>query len=48
MVVVVTIAKVNIHTRVDAEDAEHVRGVVFHINVCNLMTTEIHPMELID
>ena len=45
--VVVTITKVNGHTRVDAEDADHVGYVVVQINVCNLMTMEIHPMELI-
>ena len=43
----VTITKVNGHTRVDEEDAKHVGEVVVHINVCDLMTMEIHPMELI-
>ena len=47
MVVVVTIVKVNGHTRVDAEDVEHVEHVAVQINVCNLTTMEIHPMELI-
>ena len=47
MVVVVTIAKVNGHTRVDVEDVEHVGDVAVQINVCNLTTMEIHPMELI-
>ena len=45
--VVVTVTKVNGHTRVDAEDAEHVGDVAVKINVCNLMTMETHPMELI-
>ena len=31
VVVVVTISKVNCHTRVDTEDAEHVEDVVIHI-----------------
>ena len=47
MVVVVTIIKVNGHTRVDAEEAEHVRDVVVQINVCDLTTMEIYPKELI-
>ena len=47
LVVVVTITKVNGHTRVDAEDVEHVGDVVVQINVCNLTTMEIHPKELI-
>ena len=47
VVVVVTITKVNGHTRVDAEDAEHVGDVVVQINVCGLMNMEIHSMELI-
>ena len=47
VVVVVTIMKVNVHTRVDAEDAEHVEDVVVQINVCDLTTIKINPMELI-
>ena len=47
VVVVVTITKVNSHTRVDEEDVEHVVDVAGQIIVCNLMTMEIHPMELI-
>ena len=47
VVVVVTINKVNGHTRVDAEDVEHVGGVTIKINTCNLMNMETHPMELI-
>ena len=47
VVVVVTIAKVNGHTRVDAEDTEHVGDVVVQINVCNLTTMEIYTKELI-
>ena len=43
VVVVVTITKVNFHIRVDAEDAKHVGGVVFHINVCDLMTMKSTP-----
>ena len=45
--VVVTITKVNGHTRVNAEDMEHVGGVEVQINVCDLTTMETHPMELI-
>ena len=45
--VVVTITKVNGHTRVDTKDTEHVGDVVVQINVCDLTTPEIHPMELI-
>ena len=47
MVVVVTITKIKYHRRMDAEDADHVGDMVVHINVCNLITTKIHPMELI-
>ena len=47
VVVVVTITKVNSHTRVDTEDAEHVGDVVVQIDVCDLMNMEIHLMELI-
>ena len=47
VVVVVAIMKLNVHTRVDAEDVEHVGDVVVHINVCDLTTMKIHPMELI-
>ena len=42
--VVLSITKVNGHTRVDAEDAENVGDVVVQINVCDLTTMEIHPM----
>ena len=45
--VVVTITKANIHTSVDAEDAEDVGGVVVQINMCDVTTKEIHPKELI-
>ena len=38
MVDVVTITKVNEHTRVDAEDRENVGDVVVQINMCNLTT----------
>ena len=44
MVVVVTIIKVNGHTRVDAKD---VGDVVVQRNVCDLTTKEIHPKKLI-
>ena len=47
MVVVVTITKVNGHTRVDTKDTELVGNVVVQIHVCDLTTPEIHPMELI-
>ena len=47
VVVVVTITKVNGHTRVDEEDAEHVGDVEVQINVCVLTTMETHPMEWI-
>ena len=47
VVVVVTINKVNGHTRVDTEDVEHVGDVAFKINMCNLMNMETQPMELI-
>ena len=42
-----TIIKVNSHTRVNVEDAEHVGYVVVQINVCKLMNMGIHPMEFI-
>ena len=45
VVVVVNIDKINGHTRVDREDTEHMGDVVVQINVCDLMTMEIHPME---
>ena len=48
LVVEVTINKINGHTRVDAGDMEHVGYVVVQINMCNLTTMEIHPMELIE
>ena len=44
VVVVVTITKLNGHTRVDAEYTEHVGDVVVQINVCHLMTMEINPI----
>ena len=47
VVVVVTIIKVNGHTRVDTEDVEHVEDVKVQINVCDLTTIKTHPMELI-
>ena len=47
VVAVVTITKINCHTRVDTEDTDHVGSVVVQINMCDLMTMEIHPMELI-
>ena len=47
VVVVVTITKVKGHTRVYAEDAEHVGDVVVYINVCDLTTMKTNPMELI-
>ena len=43
VVVVVTITKVNGHTRVNAEDVEHIGYVAIQINVCGLMTMETHP-----
>ena len=47
VVVVVTTTKVNGHTRVEAEDVEHVGDMAVQINVCSLMTMETHPMEFI-
>ena len=47
VVVVVTITKANIHTRLHAEDAGDVEHVVVQIKVCDLTTKEIHPNELI-
>ena len=47
VVVEVTITKINDHRRVDAADVEHVGDVAVQINVCDLTTREIHPMELI-
>ena len=47
VVVEVTITKINNHKRVDAGDMKHVGDVAVQINVCNLMTRETHPMELI-
>ena len=47
VVVVITITKVNVHTRVDTEDVKHVGDVVVLINVCNLTAMEIHPKGLI-
>ena len=47
VVMVVTIAKVNGHTRVDMGDVDHVDNVSVQINVCDLTTMETHPMELI-
>ena len=47
MVVEVNITKINVHTRVDAGNVEHVGDVAVQINVCDLTTRETHPMELI-
>ena len=47
VVVVLTITKINGHTRVDVGDVEHVGDVAVQINVCNLTTRETQPMELI-
>ena len=47
VVLVATITEVNVHTRVDAEDAEHVGDLAVQINVCDLTTMENHPVELI-
>ena len=47
VVVMVTITNVNVHTRVDAEDADHMGDEVVQIYICNLTTMEIHPKELI-
>ena len=47
VVVVVKITKVNGHTRVDAEDVDHMGYVAVQINGCNLTTMETHPIELI-
>ena len=44
MVVVVTITKVNCHTRVDADYVDHVGDVAVQINVCYLKIMETHPM----
>ena len=43
----VTITKINVHTRVDTGDVEHMGDVAVQINVCELTTMEIHPIELI-
>ena len=47
VVVLVTITKVNGHTRVDAEDVENVGYVAVQINLCDLTTMKTHHMELI-
>ena len=47
MVVELTITKINGHTRVEAGDVEHVGDMEVQINVCDLMTMETQPMELI-
>ena len=47
VLVLVTITKVNDHTRVDAEDTERVGDVAVQVNVCNLTTMETHTTELI-
>ena len=47
VVVVVTITKVNGHTRVDVEDMEHKGDKEVQINVCDLTTIGTHSMELI-
>ena len=38
VLLLITITKVNIHTRVDAEDAERMGDVAVQTNVCNLTT----------
>ena len=47
MVVEVNITKINVHTRVDAGNVEHVGDVAVQITMCDLTTMENHPMELI-
>ena len=47
VLVLVTITKLNDHTRVDAEDAERVGDMAVQVNVCNLRNMETHPIELI-
>ena len=47
VVIVVTIIKVNDYTRVETEDMEHVGDMAVQTNVCNLVTMENIPMELI-
>ena len=47
VVVVVNINKVNVHTRLNTSDTDHLGDVVLQINVCELSTMENHPMGLI-